>query len=231
MEKIELPVRAFKSTDELDKIIVECALQDIPFVIRSIASNEILQQTRQNNPPTNIIVDGSGRKAITSAQRRVQAFFVDKAMVRRAVYEAWNRILNLTRVRSGRAASSYELWFNNAKIGSTPSSIEAYLEKMDPAKDGFRIVGPVLVYGRKVYWNPKGKPKFRKLTAYRSKTLTVKLRRIKGIMDQVEQQMRRRYRGLAIAEQWVITSALPKDGRTPGLYIGFKKRGNTFRRT
>lgn len=231
MEKIELPVLKFKSTDELDKIVVQCALHDLPFVIRSLASNEILEQTRQGNPPTNIIVDGSGRKPITQAQRRVQAFFTDKSMIRKAVYDAWNRVLNLTRVRTGRAAGAYELWFNNTKIGRTPSAVEAYIDRMDPAKDGFRIVGPVIVYGRKIYWNPKGKPKFRKITAVRTKTLTIKLRRIKGIMDQVAQQMRRRHRGVAIAEQWVTTNALPKDGRTPGLYIGFKKRGSTFRRT
>jgi hypothetical protein len=99
---------------------------------------------------------------------------------------------------------------------------------MDPAKDGFRIVGPVIVYGRKIYWNPKGKPKYRRSIGYKSKTLVVKLRSIRGIMDQVEKQMRRKYRGIAVAEQWVTTSALPKDGRTPGLYIGFKKRGRTF---
>jgi hypothetical protein len=158
----------------------------------------------------------------------VQAFFADKSDIRRAVYEAWNRILSLTRVRTGRAAASYELWFNDTRIGRTPAAVETYIDRMDPYKDFFRIVGPVIVYGRKIYWNPRGKPRIKKITAYRSKRLTVKLLRIKGIMFQVRDAMRRKFRNVGISEQWVTTGALPKDGRTPGLRIGFKRRGSTL---
>lgn len=231
METIELPVVSVTQSDGLDKIVLDVALKDLPYVVRTLSSQLLAEQVRLGNPPTNIIVDGSGKRPITEAKRRVQAFFADKEAVRRAVEEAWTRIQQLTRVKSGRAAASYEVWFNNKKIGNSPAAVSSYLDRMDPSKDFFRIVGPVLVYGRKIYWNPRGKPRFRTKRLFKLKTGTeVRLKRIRGIMDQVKTAMRRRYRFLAISESWVQTTALPKDGRTPAMFIGFKRRGTTLPR-
>jgi hypothetical protein len=230
MERIELREVSHSITQSLDKTVLEVAERDLPFIVSRLSSLLIADQVRLGNPPTNIIVDNRGRTPITQAKRRVQAFFADKAALRRAVYEAWNKIQSLTRVATGRAAGSYELWFNEQRIGRTPAAVETYLDRFNPAKDYFRIVGPVLVYGRKVYWNPKGKPKFKKKTVLRTKSAVFKLVSIRGIMDQTEQTLRRRYRMLAITEDWVTTKALPKDGRTPGLWLGFKKKGTLLRR-
>lgn len=229
MDKIELPIRSVAVTQRLEKTVLEVGVQDLEFIVSQLSAQLIQEQIDLGNPPTSIVVDGSGRRDVRTAKKRVQAFFADKAAIRQAVYEAWNRILNLTRVRTGRAAGAYELWFNDKPVGRTPAAVEMYLDRMVPGKDAFRIVGPVLVYGRKIYWNPKGKPKIKKITVFRGKDVTIKLRRIRGIMDTVEQSMRRRYRYLAITEDWVTTTALPKDGRTPGLYIGFKRRGSLLK--
>lgn len=229
METIQLPIKSFKQTDRLDHLIVEVAVEDVQAVIRQLGALFIKEQIDIGNPPTNILVDNSGRKAIDTAKKRIQAFFTQKDDIRLAVYAAWARVLALTRVRTGRAAASYELWFKNTPIGRSPSAVEGYIERMDPAKDFFRIVGPVLVYGRKIYWNPKGKPKLKKRTVIRGRNYVIKLVSIRGIMEQVEMAMRRKFRAVVVIEDWVVTSALPKDGRTPGLYIGFKKRGTTIK--
>lgn len=218
-------LKSHTTTERIDKIILEVATEDLETVLRYVAAIEIQNQQNQNNPATSIIVDNRGRKDIATAQRRVQAFFVNTDDILNAVNEAWAKVLSLTRVASGRAASSYQLWFKEQPIGSSPGAAGAYIRQFNPATDYFRIVGPVLVYGRKIYWNPKGKPKFVKKVVARTKDLTVKAIRIRGVMNQVEQSMRRRYRNLAIAEDWVVTSALPFDGRTPGLWIGFKRKG------
>lgn len=228
---IELPGVVVKQTDSLEKIVFEVATADIPFVIQRLSASLIKEQIDLGNPPTNILVDNSGKRPIDTAKKRVQAFFTDKDAIRLAVYDAWERVIALTRQRTGRAVGTYELWFNDRRIGHSPTLVDAYLDRMIPGKDFFRIVGPVIVYGRKLYWNPKGKPKFRKTAInkrIRINGMQVKLVRIRGIMDQVEQQMRRKHRSVIVAEDWVTTTALPKDGRTPGLYIGFRKRGSTL---
>jgi hypothetical protein len=226
---LEAQVKGYKTTDQLDKLILEVGLKDLEQALRLVAGQVIQEQIDLGNPPTSILVDGRGTRDIDRAQRRVQAFFADTEALRKAFYEAWSRVIALTRVKSGRAAASYQVWFNNTPIGSTPSAIDGYIKNFNPAKDAFRIVGPVLVYGRKVYWKPAGTPRFEKRIGLKTPTAVFKLVRIRGIMNQVEQSLRRKYRYLAITEDWVVTSALPTDGRTPGLWLGFKRKGTVLR--
>jgi hypothetical protein len=215
-----------QTTTRLDKIIVEVALEDVAETLRLVAAEAIGEQIALGNPPTSILVDNHSSKDIRTASKRIQAFFADVSMVYQAVQDAWAMTIDLTRSRTGTARASYELWFKEQKIGNSPDAARGYLERFNPATDYFRIVGPVLVYGRKVYWNPVGTPKFQKRTALRTKTAIFKIVRIRGIMNLVEASMRRKFRSIAVAEDWVITNALPFDGRTPGLWIGFKKRGS-----
>lgn len=230
MERIQLTEVRRTITASLDKTVFEVGVEDLQTIVRQLGAQVIKEQIDLRNPPTSILVDGRGNRPIDTATRRVQAFFADKAALRRAVYEAWAQIQSLTRVATGRAAGSYELWYNEKRVGRTPAAVETYLDRFQPGKDYFRIVGPVLVYGRKIYWNPKGKPRLKKKTVLRTRFATFKTVSVRGIMERVEQSMRRRYRYLAIAEDWVNTNALPKDGRTPGLWIGFKRKGSLLKR-
>lgn len=214
------------TTEDLDKICIQVGVEDLQRMLRAVAATAIQEQIGLGNPPTNIIVDNSGQKAIDTAERRVQAFFTDTAQVRAAVYDAWERIQTLTRVASGQAQFSYQLWFGDRPIGRSPAACEIYLDRLnDPKTDYFRIVGPVVPYGRVLYWNPVGKPRFNRRVALRTKSAVFKVKRIQGIMKLVAVALKRKYRGVAIGESWVTTSTLPKDGRTPGLYIGFRKKG------
>lgn len=213
------------TTERLDKIVLETTLEDVQTLLRLVAATAIEEQRSLQNPPTSLLVDNRGRKDIATAEKRVQAFFGNTEDLLQAVYDAWSQVQALTRVATGRASASYELWFKEQSIGHSPGGASIYIDRFNPATDYFRIVGPVLVYGRKIYWNPRGKAKFSKSTVVRRPEFTVKAVKIRGIMNQVEASMRRKYRGLAIAEDWVTTAALPKDGRTPGLWIGFKRKG------
>lgn len=228
MAGLEVTLKSSTANDRLDKVILETLFEDVETVLRYVAVNEIAGQRALGNPATSLLVDGRGGKPIDTAQRRVQAFFANTDDLRKAVYEAWDLVQNTTRRRSGRAASSYQLWFKESSIGNSPAGVETALRNFNPATDYFRIVGPMLIYGRKVYWNPVGKARFVR-KAIRIKTqsaqFVIGVRRIRGVMNLVEQAMKRRYRNLAITEDWVVTSALPSDGRTPGLWLGFKRRG------
>lgn len=217
-------------TDDLEKIVFSVGQDDLQSFLRAIASQAINEQIQLGNPITNLIVDGSGVKAVAQAQKVILAYFTDTDTLRQAIYDGWRIAQSLTRVLSGRAQLSYQLWYNNTPIGSSPGACEIYLDRMVPSKDFFRIVGPLVVYGRKLYWNPATngkKQKFTKRKIAQVGNTVFKVVRTKGIMDQVADQLKRKYKGLAIANSWVTTSAsaLPKDGRTPALYLGFKKRG------
>ena len=227
-----LTLKSQTTTDRLDTMIYDVLLDDIQEAIRFVAAEEILAQRSLGNPPSNIIVDNQAYKDIGQAQKRVQAFFGNTGDVREAVYAAWTRVQELTRRASGAAAASYQVWFNEQVIGNAPTAIESYLDRFNPATDYFRIVGPVLVYGRKVYWNPEGNSRFtrRAVRGVKFAGLAVRLKKIQGIMRLVELGLKTRYRGIVVTEDWVATSALPKDGRTPGLWIGFKKKGTTLNR-
>lgn len=228
IDSTTVALKSFTTTERLEKIVLETAVEDLQSMLRQIAATAIIEQRDAGNPPTSLLVDNRSGKDIAIAERRVQAFFANTDELARAVSDAWNTVMSLTRVASGRAIASYQLWHNQSNIGNI-SSLSSAIKSFDPAKDYFRIVGPVLVYGRKVYWNPKGIPKFRKKIVARTRQVTIKAIQIRGIMNQVEQSMRRRYRHIAIAEDWVVTAALPKDGRTPALWIGFKRKGTLVR--
>lgn len=213
--------------EELDKIVIKVGVEDLKRTLQLVAGQAINEQIQLGNKLSNLIVDNSGRKDITTAERRIQAFFggaVNKERIRAAVFEAWNRIQVLTRRDTGRAQLSYQLWFNEVPIGASPAACDIYLDRMTQ-RDHFSIVGPVLIYGRKLYWNPAGKARFSKRVKLRTKSATFKVVRIVGIMKSVETALRRRYRDVAIAESWVLTRALPFDGRTPAIWIGPKKKG------
>lgn len=223
------------TTERLDKIVIEVGLDDLVQTLRFVAADAIQEQIDIKNRPTNIIVDNRNSKPIDTATKRIQAFFTDVEQIRVAVYAAWKEIQKLTRVKSGLAIGSYQIWYNEKPIGTSPSAIDAVLKTFDGSKDYFRIVGPLVAYGRKIYWRPKNRPgkgrgvvkplKLTKRVALRTNSAIFKVVRNKGIMQEVEEILRRRYRGVAIAEDWVNTNALPKDGRTPGLWIGFPRKG------
>lgn len=205
MDTIRLPVRSFKTTDRLDKMIVECGEQDLRFAIGAIFAQELDQQKRLGNPPSNVLVDGSGFKPLSTVRRNARAYFVNKESIRMAAEDALRLVALLTRYKTGRARSSIAVWINDSPAGS----IAAAVARMGP-DDRIRIVGPSVEYGRKLYWNPDGVAKFSKRGIRRS-ILDIAIRRLKS-----------RHKGLWIAEQWVDT---PELGRTPALAIGQRFRG------
>ena len=226
----EVELRSFTTTESIEKLVFEVGFEDLHLMLRAIAGNAIGNEIAAGNLPTSLLVDGAGGRDPNTAQKRIQAFFTNFDDLRDAVHQAWDKIQSLTRYRSGRARAAYQVWYKETPIGNSPGVVDSYANKFNPATDYFRIVGPVLIYGRKIYWNPTGKPKFSKSVALRAPGITIKLVRIKGVMRLAEESMRRKFRNLAITEDWVVTSALPTDGRTPGMWLGFKRKGTLLRR-
>lgn len=205
IDTITLPVRSYKSTDRLDKMILDCGEQDLRFAIGAIFAREVEQQKRIGNPASNILVDGSGMKPLSSVRRNARAYFVSRESIRRAAEDALRLVALLVRYKTGRARASVAVWLND----SPASSVSEAVARMGP-DDRIRIVGPSVEYGRKLYWNPVGKPRVSKSGVRRS------------IYDIAIRRLKSRHKGLWIAEQWVET---PNLGRTPALAIGQRFRG------
>lgn len=230
-QNIKLKSYSESSRGDIDKFVYDVAFDDLLTTLRYVAATEIKEQIDIGNTPTNILVDNrSGTyRSIDAAQKRVQAFFADTNEILAALDEAWVEVRKLTPVYTGRSIASYQIWYNNTVIGNNPTAARQFAARFNPAKDQFRIVGPVLIYGRKVYWNPNGKVRLKKITVFRSKALVVKKIRIRGIMDLAAKKVQARHKSIQVAEAWVLTGALPKDGRTPAIVLSYRKKGSLFR--
>lgn len=199
---ITLPVRSYRSTDKLDKIILDCGERDLRFSIAAIFAREVEEQRALGNPPSNILVDNSASKSLSAVRRRAHAHFVRIDDIRRAAEDALRLVALLTRYKTGRARASIAVWRNDRPVSSVAAAVARF-----GADDVVRIVGPSVPYGRKLYWNPAGTHRGKR----RPSIYGIAVRRIKS-----------RYRGLYIAETWVETPSL---GNTPGLVIGMRRKG------
>lgn len=221
---IQLNLRNVRVTENLDKVFYEVIQEDMYKALQYTAAIAINEQLSIGNPLTSLLVDGRPNRYIDTAQKRIRAFFFDGREVYKAFTDAVNLISTLVPRRSGRAAFSYEFWCNEKPVGKDLSRVEAFTRTMGP-QDYVRIVGPTLVYGRKVNYNPGGIKRFSRRTVVRTKSFLVKKVKVQGIMERVQNLIGRRYSGLYVKESWVKTNDLPKDGRTPGIVIGVSKRG------
>lgn len=200
MDIITLPVRSVKTTQSLEKTVLEVLPEDLAFCVQAISANEIDEQVRIGNKPSNILVDSSGYKPITIARRRVQAFFVDENRIKAAAEDVLRTAVLMTRYLTGAARASFEVRLNGNKL--FPSVADAVRQmKQD---DVVVIVGPTVPYGRKLYWRPLG-------TKAKNATIGgLTVRRVK-----------RRNSGVYIVERWVNVGG----ERVPGIAIGMRFKG------
>lgn len=203
---ITLPVRSYRSTDKLDKIILDCGERDLRFSIAAIFAREVEEQKALGNPPSNITVDNSASKPLSAVRRRAQAHFVRIDDIRRAAEDALRLVALLTRYKTGRARASISIYVGATEV----RSIAAAVDRLGP-DDVVVVAGPQVEYGRKLWYNPDGIAKFNKRTGRRKTIAAIAVPRLRS-----------RHRGLYIAEHWIESSPL---GRTPGIAIGMKRRG------
>lgn len=206
IDTITLPVRSYKSTDRLDKMILDCGEQDLRFAIGAIFAREVEQQKRIGNPASNILVDGSGMKPLSSVRRNARAYFVSRESIRRAAEDALRLVALLVRYKTGRARASLSIYVGTTEVRSIADAVN----RLGP-DDVVVVAGPQVEYGRKLWYNPEGIAKFNKRTGRRKTIAAIAVPRLKS-----------RHKGLYIAEHWIEASPL---GRTPGVAIGMRRRG------
>lgn len=138
--------------------------QDILTVLRGVALQELNAQIGVGNPPTQILVDGRpvGRRNIIDATRSVSMRFMDTALLVAAAREAWTLLRKVTRRETPPkneiiARTHFYLWVNGKNKGLMPMALNALNSSSLDEKTVLRIVGPLVPYGRKLFWNPIGR--------------------------------------------------------------------------
>lgn len=138
--------------------------QDILTVLRGVALQELNAQIGIGNPPTQVLVDGRpvGRREIVEAKRSVSMRFTDASMLIAAAREAWTLLRKVTRIQSPPkndiiARSNFYLWVNGKSRGLMPFALNTLKTQDMNEKTVLRIVGPLVPYGRKLFWNPIGR--------------------------------------------------------------------------
>ncbi len=220
--------------------------------IRLVAATEIQKQIKIGNDPQNIIVDNQD----TQADFRILTLFSDTRTIAHAAHNVITELKRVTRRLTGNAKISYEVWFikdtyNTGDGGKriwphasmiSRAQLEKLAERLGKYPNGrIVIAGPMVPYGRKLYWNPisedkKGNSKIEKGRAryaagYDADTgmlqrVRVGNNRDTNMRDLVIGRVKGRYPGTVIIGKWVHSSfSYNGDNRWPGIGIGLKTKG------
>jgi len=153
-------------TSRLDTYVLKVLPQDLLTVLRGVAMDELDKQVTGGNLPTQILVDGRSvvKRAILEAQRSVSIRFSDAGMVLQAIRDVYRLLIRVTRVQVPPknnivARQNFWLYKNGVSVGKLPGAIGKLDAKNIDNKTVLRVVGPLVNYGRKAYWNPIGRAK------------------------------------------------------------------------
>jgi len=247
-----IPTRT-KKTRRVVKNSFTAIIPDASFLgetVQRIAANEIMREVKKDNPPQNLIVDNRDSKPFNQADFRVTALFTDAKIIAIATLEVIKILQSLTRKITGAARGSYQIWtVNNSKdkgkkwINASTSASLSTLEKLAnilPPSGRLVVVGPLVDYGRKLYWNPLTSRKLGGRARYKIgyEEGTTRLSRINAKYIEGERakrntntrdlllgRVRRKYPGTLIIGRWVLDNVVNGDNRWPGIAIGIKSKG------
>ena len=219
---------------QVTKDILAVAQADYLTLLRGIAAQEVAAQIALGNKPTNIIVDGRPGKPITEATRSVVVYFIDAAMLKRALIDAWREFQMLSRRVTGKTADQYEIWsFSKATgdrfMASTPAGVQVADIKQGMA---LQIVGPMVAHTRKYrFFDRSGQRMQRQSRAlpYASRIAAgQKIMVGRSLHEMVVSTIKKKYRALKVAEVWIDVPDLNPAGhssvtKVPAIYIGSRK--------
>jgi hypothetical protein len=128
------------------------------------------------NNPSQIIVDNvsASRRSIDRAMRNVVIRFQDTASMLKAITEVYSLLQRITRLQNPPknaivARSNFFLTLNGVALGKCPEALSKIAYEGVLTQDSVvRIIGPLVPYGRKLFWNPVGASS--KMSFYRVKS-------------------------------------------------------------
>lgn len=148
----------------IERYILSVLPENISSTIRAVALYELQEQEKLDNKATQIIVDNMpiSRRGIDTAKRRVVIRFQDAVNLLAAVKEIYDLLQRVTRIQvppknSVVAREHFFLYLNGVNLGVMPSAMSRISQPGILTQDStVRVVGPLVNYGRKSFWNPVG---------------------------------------------------------------------------
>ena len=232
--------------------IKDVVLQDISDIVTQVTNCEIAQQKQLGNKVTNTFVNGRPSGLETIRRQSGTGFYVFKtravfgapSQIVEAAKKAYELLRTLTRFKTGAAVGSYNVYLGNtANTGNPGTFMGTGLTGIFSIKDKVSqnsmvsIIGPNVIYGRKLYWNPKGnKTVAKRLPNPRIRGLTVKLATTSGgyrgsatIHRDVKKRMARnvRFKSLSFGDPFFVMwhTNIIGDRRVPAITIMPKAAG------
>jgi hypothetical protein len=157
-------------TSRLDTYVLRALPADLLTVLRGVAFQELDGQVTSGNLPSQILVDGRSvsRRGIIEATRSVSMRFADTATLVEAIKAAYAILLRVTRIQNPAmnnivARKNFWLYMNGKSVGLLPGAFTKLTPDKLNHKTILRVVGPLVNYGRKLYWNPIGRSKVMEL--------------------------------------------------------------------
>jgi hypothetical protein len=160
----------------IETYVLRVLPDDLLATLRAVATDEINVQILLGNNPSQIIVDNvsAGKRSIERATRRIVARFVDTTLLIKAVSEIFGHLQRITRLQNPAknaiiARREFFLTLNGINLGRMPEALVKIGYEGVLTQDSIvRVVGPLVPYGRKLFWNPVGASS--KMNFYRVKS-------------------------------------------------------------
>lgn len=231
----------------------EILFQDVSDAVLQVADCELRQQQSEKNDVTNLFLNNRpvGHFPIRSQGSskgqfifRARMLFGRKDQLVNAALETMQLLRTLTRIDSGAAVQSYEIYLGNTGNSSNPGTHVGKgisgilnLKKIKLTQNSMvSLIGPNVIYSRKLYWNPAGSKKLTKrlATARGIKVLLkgTKTGGYKGsatIHRDVKKRMARsvKWKTLSFADPFYMMSGFKiiGDKRVPAISITLKAAG------
>ena len=153
-------------TSRLDVYVLRALPQDLLTVLRGVAMDELDGQVTTGNLPSQILVDGRAvtRRSILEATRSVSMRFADVTTMLSAIRDAYAVLQRVTRIQSPPkntivARQHFWLYKNGSPVGRLPGAFAKISAQNVDSKTVLRVVGPLVNYGRKLFWAPIGRSK------------------------------------------------------------------------
>ena len=153
-------------TERLDTYVLKVLPQELLATLRGVALQELDGQITSGNLPSQILVDGRSvaKRGIGLATRSVSMRFADTDSVIAGARAAYDVLMRITRIQSPPknnivARRHFWLYLDGVPVGLMPGAIGRLDKTRMNNKSVLRIVGPLVPYGRKLFWNPIGRAK------------------------------------------------------------------------
>ena len=209
----------------LAKDIIEVAEKDYKIVLRGIAIEQVENQIRIGNMPSNIYVDGraSSGIGIEKANRSVKVYFADDKLMTKAIIEAHDMLLARGRKVSGGTLDNIQYY--KGKAGDAPHKVST--PTVDNIATALYVAVPVPWARKWQYYDNAGARLTRKSKAKSQKNIAAKDRKLvsRSLFEGIAKDLQKKYPSLRVSVIFIKVTGLGKVTTIPSIRVGMRTKG------